>query len=232
MATKPPDAGAHSLRSDSQAADESSTKEFGVKPLENFDSTQFPTNFDVLCRYLFERNKAPQKLLKTIASEIYDELLSIYQKGIDIPKPTKMNYFCIQFICDHVNYWLTAARFQRSGRKLSAKQESFVSDLPKMFDIISADAEKQIMLDRNRTDLLKKRDIDFLKDQRNERKHRLGKLDLNYSKKIDAKVARESSFIQPKENVHANSSTKPKPKPIEQMPTRLRPRNKMQSQNM
>ena len=144
MASKPPDKteGAHSLRSDSHAADESSTKEFGVKPLESFNTTQFPTNFDVLCRYLFERNKAPQKLLKSIASEIYYELLSIYQKGIDIPKPTKMNYFCIQFICDHVNYWLTAARFQRSGRKLSAKQESFVSDLPKMFDIISNDAEK------------------------------------------------------------------------------------------
>ena len=64
MASRPPDPekpkGAHSLRSDSLAADESSTKEFGVKPLENFDTKKFPTNFDVLCRYLFERNKAPQ----------------------------------------------------------------------------------------------------------------------------------------------------------------------------
>ena len=61
MAFKQPDPnkkGAHSLRSNSLAAAESSTRELGVKPLENFDSTQFPTNLDVLGRYLFERNKA------------------------------------------------------------------------------------------------------------------------------------------------------------------------------
>ena len=40
MASKPPDK-TKVLRSDSLATEESSTKEFGVKPLQNFDSTQF-----------------------------------------------------------------------------------------------------------------------------------------------------------------------------------------------
>ena len=229
MASKPPDPdktkGAHSLRSDSQAADESSTKEFGVKPLENFDATQFPTNFDVLGRYVFERNKAAKKPLKSIAFQIYDELLLIYQNGLDIPQPTKMKHFCITYICNFVNEWLKAGMHFRQGRKLSSKEESFVSDLPKMFDIISADAEQQINNDRNRPDKDKKIDIDFLRDQRNERCHRIGKKDVNYAQKIDKKIARNKNLLQDNKDQKVNvGSNKPKQQPMEIMPTRLRSR--------
>ena len=220
MASKPPDKdktkGAHSLRSDSHAAEESSTKEFGVKPLQNFDSTQFPTNFEILGRYLFERNKAPKIALKSIASQIYDELLVIYNKGLDIPRPTKINYFCVSFICQFVNDWITAGKHLRSGRKLSAKQQNYVDNLPKMFDIIAADAEKQINLDRNRTDKDKKRDIDFLRDQRNERTQRIGKKDLNYAKKIDAKIERNKNILQQKQQLSVGSSKQSAQQPIEQ----------------
>ena len=51
---------------------------------------------------------------------------------------------------------------------MNIKEKSFVNDLPKMFDIISPDAEEQIKKDRNRSTTAKKEDIDFIRDQINE----------------------------------------------------------------
>ena len=77
------------LRSDSLGAEESSTMAFGVKLLQTFDNRQFPTNKDVLGRYFFERKKSPKSPINTIAALLFDELVVIYNKGIDIPTPTR-----------------------------------------------------------------------------------------------------------------------------------------------
>ena len=95
-----------------------------------------------------------------------------------------------------------------------------------MFDIISADAEDQISKDRNRTDKNKKQDIDFLRDQRNERSQIMSKFDNRYAKKIDAKIARNASLVSHKleQDLHLTSPNRPKQQPLQQMPTKFRPR--------
>ena len=77
------------LRSDSLDAEESSKMAFGVKLLQDFDITQFPTKTDFLGRYFFKRKKSPKSSMQSITDLLFDELVVIYNKGIDIPTPTK-----------------------------------------------------------------------------------------------------------------------------------------------
>ena len=87
------------LRSASLDAKESSTIAFGVKLLQTFDNTQFPRNIDVLGRYYFERNRLPvTSTMKSIADLLFDELVVIYNKGIDIPTPTKQKKNCVMHV--------------------------------------------------------------------------------------------------------------------------------------
>ena len=129
-------------------------------------------------------------------------------------------------ICNLIKDFQYSQKHLTEGRKMNAKEELFVNNLPKMFDIIAANAEEQINKDRNRTEAQKKQDVNFLKDQRNERKHVIDKYDQIYAKKVDAKFAREESFLQRKlkQTLQIESPVRPKQKPVEQMPTKIRPK--------
>ena len=213
------------LRSDSLDAEESSKMAFGVKLLNEFDNTQFPRNIDVIGRYFFERNRFLEKrTVKSIASLLFEELVVIYNKGIDIPTPTKKKDNSLTAISKLIDNYRSAQKNSNRGRKLTAKEELFVNNLPKMFDIIADNAEDQIRNDRLRTDKDKLEDIDFLKDQRTERKQRLGKLDGRHAKKVDAKLLREENLLQRRlqQTLNVESPVRPKQQPVELMPTKLR----------
>ena len=212
------------LRSDS--LEESSEMAFGVKLLQTFDNTQFPRNTDVLGRYFFERNKQPKTACKSIAAQLFHELVDIYKRGIDIPTPTKKKEYCENHICNLIKDFQSIQKHLSLGRKLNTKEESFINNLPKMFDIIAANAEEQINSDRLRTNKDKLVDINFLKDQRNERLQRLAKADSRYAKKVDEKFAREQILLQRKlkQTLNVESPVRPKQNPVELMPTKLRSR--------
>ena len=61
-----------------------------------------------------------------------------------------------------------------------------------MFDIAAKDAERQIEVDRLRSEEAKREDIAFLLDQRNDRKMVLGTKDEKYESKVNAKIRRLS----------------------------------------
>ena len=208
------------LRSDS-------VKAFEQIPLASFDSSRFPTRSNVLCRFLFERELSKQKSKKDISNKLYRELLEIYQKGLDIPKPTIDQKYCINKITKLYDDWVIADMHQKQNR-MNSKEQSFVNDLPKMFDIIASNAEEQIRLDRNRSDVIKREDIDFLIDQRGARTAFMAKLDKGYAKKVQAKVDREEKLLRRQLDQSLNVAT-PKRKsqqPDLLMPSQLRPRLK------
>ena len=204
---------------------EASLKAFGQTPLPNFDTSRFPTRSNVLGRFIFERDLSKQRPKRDIAKQIYAELVPIYDKGLDIPNPTKKNDRCENEIIKNYDDWNVAAMHQNQN-KMTSKEKSFVNDLPKLFDIIAPDAEEQIKKDRNRSTAAKKEDIDFIRDQRNERRQIMTKLDTRYAKKIDAKIARNKSFVchQLDQSLHISSPNRPTQQTISLMPTKLRPK--------
>ena len=207
------------LRSDS-------VKAFGQIPLQSFDTSRFPTRSNVLCRFIFERELSKQRTKNNIAQQIYSELLNIYQKGLDIEKPTIATFRAEKQIVILYDDWCKAAWHQKQNR-LYGPEKSFVNDLPKMFDIIAPNAEEEIKKDRNRSDEAKKQDIDFLRDQRNERHGWMTKKDTRYAKSVDAKLARNLSLASRQLDQSLNVSSpirRPTQQPIELMPTPLRPR--------
>ena len=208
------------LRSDS-------IKAFGQTPLENFDTSRFPTRSNVLCKFIFERELSKQKPKKDISKQIYHELVDIYNKGLDIPKPTKKRNLCENQIIKLYDDWCNAARHQKQN-KMTSNEKTFVNDLPKMFDIIALDAEEQIRLDRNRSDATKKQDIAFLIDQRSERKGFMSKFDERYAKSVGAKVARNESLVcrQLEQSLNVATPTRPSQQPDLLLPSQLRPRLK------
>ena len=71
---------------------------------------------------------------------------------------------------------------------MTSKENAFVKDLTKMFDIIALDAEQQINLDRFRSDNDKIVDCEFLRDQRNKRRYGMSTKDKKYEKRINENI--------------------------------------------
>ena len=200
---------------------------FGQTPLPSFDTSCFPTRSNVLCKFLFERELSKQRSKKDISKQIYAELVEIYNKGLDIPKPTKTFPVCENQIIKLYDDWSRADQHQKEN-KMTSNEKLFVNDLPKMFDIIASNAEEQIKLDRNRSDATKKKDIDFLIDQRGKRLQVMSKLDNTYAKSVEAKLARNESLLrrQLDQSLHVVTPKRPTQQPDSLMPSQLRPRLK------
>ena len=116
------------LRSDS-------AKAFGQTPLASFDPLRFPTNSNVLCRFIYERELSKQRPKKDITKQIYSELVDIYNKGLDIPKPTKKDFLCEKQIIKIYDDWCRAAQYQKENR-MASHVNLFVNDLPKMLILL------------------------------------------------------------------------------------------------
>ena len=186
----------------------------------------FPTKSDVLCRFIFERELSKQRTKKSIAKQIFEELYQIIQKGIDIPRPTKKDFICENQIIKLYDDWWTAAKHQKQNM-MTSKENAFVKDLTKMFDIIALDAEQQINLDRFRSDNDKIVDCEFLRDQRNERRYGMSTKDKKYEKRINEKIAREENLArrQLEQSLQAASPKQITQEPMALMPTRTRKEN-------
>ena len=87
---------------------------------------------------------------------------------------------------------LNRNKSKTSDAARKARQE-FEVYLDTLFDIASQDAEKVIMNDRLRSADTRQEDIDFLRDQRGDRKMGIGSQDTQYKKKVIKKVNREKA---------------------------------------
>ena len=81
-----------------------------------------------------------------------------------------------------------------SNKKSLEDRKKFEEDLEKLLDISHPDLEKRINQDRTLGNLegRKSEDLDFLQDQRGERKMTMGKVDEEFSKKKAAQLKRKS----------------------------------------
>ena len=130
-------------------------------PLEKFDGNQIPTNAEVLRRLFFLREKSSKKPFKDIAEIVFWELEEICGRALAIDKPIKQAKNAIKIMHDLYENFRTFYKLR--GRTLSSNEKLFIDNLNKMCDIVSADAEEQIMSDNNRTAYTRTVDINFLK---------------------------------------------------------------------
>ena len=201
MASKPD---SKALRSDSKAEIASKTRQFGLVPLESFDSTKFPTNAEVLRRIFYFQDLSKNQPVKSIIDQVFAEMEDIYKRGLAIERSTKQPKNCKDQIYKlFQEFNLTRDHF-KANRKQSPKDKLFLENLHKLCDISPNDAEKQINLDRLRSQKKKEVDIAFLRDQKSLRKSALDKVDISYVKKSDAKINRDS-----RQQISAASSVSP-----------------------
>ena len=79
-----------------------------------------------------------------------------------------------------------------SNKKSLEDRKKFEEDLEKLLDISHPDLEKRINQDRTHG---KSKDLNFLQDQRGERKMTMGKVDEEFSKKKAAQLKRKFSQV-------------------------------------
>ena len=163
-------------------------------PLQKFAGNKLPTKSQVLQRifHLID-SSPPTTAIKSISEDIFLEIEPIYKKAFALPKSTMSKVSCVAtFTKLHNNY---KTILKHTNRKLSAKDLEFIKDLDKLCDLAPVDLEKQISLDRLRSEFKKKQDIDFYKDQKTIRRLEMEKLDKDYAKKVDAKEARNTRNV-------------------------------------
>ena len=130
-------------------------------PIEKFDGNQIPTNAEVLRRLFFLRDQSSTKPVKSIAEVVFWELEEICGRALSIEKPTKQAKNSVKIIQDLYDSFRTFIKFR--ARAPSSNEKLFIDNLNKMCDIVSVDAEEQIMSDNRRSAYTRTVDINFLK---------------------------------------------------------------------
>ena len=130
-------------------------------PLEKFEGNQIPTNAEVLRRIFFLRDQSEKRPVKDIAEQVFSDLEEICGRALAIEKPTKQAKNSLKIIQDLYDRFRTFLKFRKSPP--SSNESIFIENLNKMCDIVSMDAEEQIMSDNIRSEYKRKIDIDFLK---------------------------------------------------------------------
>ena len=165
------------------------------------DKYQLPSNRQVLERFFriqYDYSKTTPK--KKIAEKLYLEIMVFYNK---IPCPTKSKINCIKKILNlHEEF--------RKVQKNVSNYKTYIPDtayyafsnkLEKLFDLSAPDAEEQIKKDPFRTNDEKIQDIDFLRDQKNDR---ISKFWVDESPNYKRKVAAKLKNME-REIVHENN---------------------------
>ena len=165
------------------------------------DKYKLPSNRQVLERFFriqYDYSKTTPK--KKIAEKLYLEIMVFNNK---IPCPTKSKINCIKKILNlHEEF--------RKVQKNVSNYKTYIPDtayyafsnkLEKLFDLSAPDAEEQIKKDPFRTNDEKIQDIDFLRDQKNDR---ISKFWVDESPNYKRKVAAKLKNME-REIVHENN---------------------------
>jgi Mg2+ and Co2+ transporter CorA len=168
---------------------EKSLASLELKARSELDKYKLPSNRQVLERFFrlqLDHSKTTPK--KKIAEKLYLEIMPFYKK---IPCPTKTKINCIKKILNLHEEFRNAQK-NVSNYKTDIPDTAyyvFANTLEKLFDLSAPDAEEQIKKDPFRTIDEKIQDIDFLRDQKNDRISKFWVDEsLNYKKKVAAKL--------------------------------------------
>ena len=152
-------------------------------PLPEFDGLKIPTNAEVLRRIFFLRDESHSRSMKSICENVFSEIEEICQRALAIPKPTKQAKNCEKIFQDMYEDFKKAVSLRY--RKPSTKETALINSLEKMCNVVSIDAEDQIMACPLRSNFKKKIDISFLKDQQTSRRMEISdKEDSDFQKKF------------------------------------------------
>ena len=180
---------------------EQSLASLELKTRSQLDKNKLPSNRQVLERFFrihLDHSKTTPK--KKIAEKLHLEIMPFYNK---IPCPTKTKINCIKKILNlHEEF--------RKVQKNVSNYKTYIPDtayyafsnkLEKLFDLSAPDAEEQIMKDPFRTNDEKIQDIDFLRDQKNDR---ISKFWVDESPNYKQKIAEKLKNME-REIVHENN---------------------------
>ena len=180
---------------------EQSLASLELKTRSQLDKNKLPSNRQVLERFFrihLDHSKTTPK--KKIAEKLHLEIMPFYNK---IPCPTKTKINCIKKILNlHEEF--------RKVQKNVSNYKTYIPDtayyafsnkLEKLFDLSAPDAEEQIKKDPFRTIDEKIQDIDFLRDQKNDR---ISKFWVDESPNYKQKIAEKLKNME-REIVHENN---------------------------
>jgi hypothetical protein len=183
---------------------EQSLASLELKTRSQLDKNKLPSNRQVLERFFrihLDHSKTTPK--KKIAEKLHLEIMPFYNK---IPCPTKTKINCIKKMLNlHEEF--------RKVQKNVSNYKTYIPDtayyafsnkLEKLFDLSAPDAEEQIMKDPFRTNDEKIQDIDFLRDQKNDR---ISKFWVDESPNYKQKIAEKLKNME-REIVHENNVQK------------------------
>ena len=195
------------LRSDQTKIEDERKLSLGsleLRPRAELDKFKLPSNRQVLERFFrlqIDHSKTTPK--RKIAEKLYSEIRPFYDK---IPCPTKTKINCTKQILNlHEEF--------RKVQKNVSNYKTYIPDtayyafsnkLEKLFDLSAPDAEEQIKKDPFRTNDEKIQDIDFLRDQKNDR---ISKFWVDESPNYKRKVAAKLKNME-REIVHENNVRK------------------------
>ena len=145
-------------RSDFAASSISTKRSFGLVPLSEFTGLDLPTNGQVLSRmFHIQDHSNVQKTVKFVASEVGNELKTIYDKvPCEIKRKDKIQ---TQLVKLHEEYQYANKSKDSNGMPNHAKGQQFVQNLDRLCDIIAQDAEAKIRTDRLRSNVQKETDL-------------------------------------------------------------------------
>ena len=164
---------------------------FNLVPLNSFNGLQLPSKSDVLRRFFSMQDSYPKNTQKRhLARQILTETIPIYNK---VPCSMKPENKSLDLICSLFDQYRAN---QKNPYELSPKVASFKKELSQLCDFTHVNAENDIRNDRLRTDAQKNDDLNFLLDQKTERKMYFSLADNNYNAKYNIRESRLERSIQ------------------------------------
>ena len=178
-----------------------------IEDLVPIPSCQLPTNGDVIRNYVYlskgpmRLNKKEEVILQVLKNvEPFWNVAGIKCQDIRKNDPPKKK------LRDLIQEYLYIKKNKDNEDYDVFKKANFYKNiLGKLFDIAARDAEKTIENDKLRSQLAKEEDLQFLADQRSERKFVLGSVDRNYTRKIENKEIRMKRAEKYKTKVNESS---------------------------
>ena len=156
-------------------------------------SSQLPTLRDTLAVF-FHHHSNRELSLKECARQTISQLTDIWNKAA---LSTSRSYDTETRLLKIRKEWQGLKKaYKRRSKQQIDKEDAFSNKLDRLFDIAPCDAETIINIPE---------DLEFLQDQRNDRKLFMGREDIEWSKSKRARLDREESLSRQKEKAKEDS---------------------------
>ena len=194
MATAAP---VQSIKIDNKRKTRSKSEYFLIgRSLDRLTGSQLPTKRQVLQYFLHLKDlkkSSQQQVFNNVAAyDTIDGTFSFW--AMARIKTISHNNAEEKLIKLWKKYRNICKRTNSTPEKLSSRQSDFHNELNELFDVAARDAIEEIKNNRLLNDNTKKEDIEFLKDQRTDRKMKMSGHDKIYAEKYGLKIDREQKM--------------------------------------